>query len=108
VGGHGGRTTMTLESVSQSEIERRLSWQTGVLTFQGQTLAEAVSEVNRYNTRRLVITDPSIADLQLGGTCRGVDLETFVALLELLFPVRAVPTPDDPNVIELKGSPAVR
>jgi transmembrane sensor len=109
VGTEGGAALrIELASVSHPEIERRLSWQTGVLRFQGQTLAEAVIEVNRYNARQLVIADPSIARLQLGGTCRGVDLESFVALLQVLFPVRAVPAPDDPNVIELKRSPAAR
>lgn len=106
--GIDGRAAILIDvkSLSHRELERRLSWQAGVLTFEGQTLAEAIKEVNRYNKQQLVIADPSIASLKLGGTCRGVDLESFVALLGVLFDVQAVPARGNANVIELKRSPS--
>ena len=105
---HGSAARIDLKSVSRPEIQRRMSWQTGVLIFQGQTLAEAVRAINRYNVRQLVIADPSIATLRVGGSCRGVDLESFVALLAVLFDVQAVPSREDANVIELKRRAAPR
>jgi transmembrane sensor len=47
VGIHGSTARIELERLPQQEIDRRMSWQNGVLVFQGQTLSEAVREVNR-------------------------------------------------------------
>jgi transmembrane sensor len=89
-------------SLSPREIMRRLSWQEGLLSFQGETLAEAISEVNRYNRRQLVIEDPAIAEWQVGGTFQAHNLDAFVATLETLFDLRADPRPNDPRFIELR------
>jgi len=51
-----------------AEIEQQLSWRSGVLTFRDTPLAEAIAEFNRYNERKIVIEDPSVATLQLGGS----------------------------------------
>ena len=44
------------------ELADELAWQHGVLKFRHTRLADAVAEFNRYNTTKLVIADPSIAD----------------------------------------------
>jgi len=89
-------------SLSSTEIKRRLSWQLGVLIFHGETLAEAVAEFNRYNERRLVIRDPAIANMRLGGTFQAHDLDGFIDALETLFSLRATPMPGSTKVIELQ------
>jgi len=72
-----------------AEIEQHLSWRSGVLTFRDTPLADAVAEFNRYNERKIVIEDPSIATLQLGGIFRATNIDPFIELLEQGFPVRA-------------------
>lgn len=72
-----------------TEIEQSLSWRTGLLTFRDTPLADAVAEFNRYNTRQLVIEDPAIAALEVGGIFRATRLDSFVRLLQDGFPVRA-------------------
>jgi transmembrane sensor len=72
-----------------AEIEQHLSWRSGVLTFRDTPLAEAIAEFNRYNERKIVIQDPSIAALQLGGIFRATNIDPFIELLEQGFPVRA-------------------
>ena len=71
------------------EAEEHLSWRTGRLMFRNQGLAEAIAEFNRYNTRKIVIQDPAIADLKIEGNFRATNVEAFVRLLESGFPVRA-------------------
>jgi len=71
------------------EVRQNLSWRTGLLTFRGTPLAEAVAEFNRYNTRKIVVDDPRIATLQVGGIFRATNIEPFVHLLEEGFPVQA-------------------
>jgi transmembrane sensor len=71
------------------EIEQHLSWRSGLLTFRDTPLAEAVAEFNRYSERKIVIEDPRIANLQLGGIFRSTNIDPFIQLLEQGFPVRA-------------------
>jgi transmembrane sensor len=72
-----------------AEIEQSLSWRKGLLTFRDTPLADAVAELNRYNTRQIVIEDPAIAALEVGGIFRATNLDPFVNLLEEAFPIRA-------------------
>lgn len=72
-----------------AEIEQSLSWRSGLLTFRNTPLAEAIAEFNRYNTRKIVIEDPAIAALEVGGIFRATNLAPFVHLLQDGFPVRA-------------------
>ena len=71
------------------EAERNLTWRDGLLTFRNTPLADAVAEFNRYNTRKIVIEDPSIATLEVGGIFRSSNLGPFVRLLEQGFAVKA-------------------
>lgn len=43
--------------VAPNEVARRLSWQEGLLVFNGEDLAQAAAEVNRYATEPVVIDD---------------------------------------------------
>jgi transmembrane sensor len=72
-----------------TEIEQHLSWRSGLLTFRDTPLADAVAEFNRYNERKILIEDPRIANLQLGGIFRSTNIDPFIQLLEQGFPVRA-------------------
>jgi hypothetical protein len=52
------------------------------LSYQGETLAQAVSELNRHNhRRRLVIADTEIASVKLSGHFDASDPDSFVAAL---------------------------
>jgi transmembrane sensor len=77
-----------LDRVGLEEINRKLSWTTGLLSFQGETLSEATDEFNRYNRKRLIITNPSIANHRIGGAFQATDPEAFVSALQKCFRVR--------------------
>ena len=70
--------------------EELLSWRSGFISFHDTPLSKAVAEFNRYNRRRIVIGDASIGALRVGGHFRWSNADSFVRLLELGFPVRAV------------------
>lgn len=74
---------------SVADAERLVDWRSGFLTFQDTTLADAAREFNRYNPRKLVMGDPQVAQLRVGGNFRWSNTEAFVRLLEQGFPVRA-------------------
>lgn len=71
------------------QAEQYLSWRDGYLAFHDTPLATAASEFNRYNSRKIVIGDPAVAAMQVGGNFRWSNTEVFVRLLEQGFPIRA-------------------
>jgi len=60
------------------ELNRKLSWTAGFLSFKGETLSEVTDEFNRYNRKHLVVTDPRIANRRIGGAFQATDPESFV------------------------------
>ena len=78
-----------LARVGLEELNRKLSWTAGLLSFQGETLAEVTDEFNRYNRKHLVVTDPSIAGRRIGGAFQATDPESFVSALQKWFEIRA-------------------
>jgi transmembrane sensor len=64
-----------------------------------------VREFNRYNRRRLVIVDPAIAQMKVGGSFEAQDPESFAATLEKHFGVRRMPAVrGDNDMIRLASS----
>ncbi len=59
------------------EVERKLSWREGRIELGGETLAEAVQEFNRYNSREIEIADPTLARKRFYGVFRTSDVEGF-------------------------------
>jgi transmembrane sensor len=70
-------------------LEETLTWRSGYLTFHETTLADAVAEFNRYNSRRIVITDAHIAGILLTGKFESTQLDAFVRLVQDGFPITA-------------------
>lgn len=84
-------------------IARELAWREGKVAFAGETLAEAVAELNRYNRNKLEIADPEVASIHVGGYFRATDPAGFARALEKSFPVVAEIEGDD---IILRAKPA--
>jgi len=96
-----GDTGVLVQEKSLAEAETYLSWRSGFLIFRDTTLRDAAAEFNRYNTRKLIIGDPLIAGLRVGGNFRSTNVDAFVRLLETGMSVRARREGDD---IILQGS----
>lgn len=76
--------------LAPAHLAQRIAWQHGEIEFEGDTLAQAVEEFNRYRTTPLVIGDPQIAGIRIGGTFRSDRSQDFVRALEQGFAIRAV------------------
>ena len=82
--GHGVRFEDVIESIEPLDaetLERKQAWRQGALIFKGEPLEEVLAEVGRYTDQQLVITDPSIRRVPVGGHFRISDINTLVALL---------------------------
>lgn len=78
-----------VESHPPEQAEQILGWRNGEVVFDGTPLAEAVAEFNRYNARKIVIQDPSLAQMRVDGSFRTTNVDGFVRLLEHAFSVHA-------------------
>ncbi len=85
----GSGESVLIQKRPLDEIEETLSWRNGYLVFRDTPLADAVMEFNRYNNRRVVIDDPDLAQIPIGGNFRATNLDAFVRLLEEGFGVSA-------------------
>ena len=63
------------------------SWTRGFLMFNATPLAQAVTEINRYSTRKLRLADPSLGNLQLSGSFRMGDAAATANALPYVLPV---------------------
>lgn len=92
----GERVAMSRDlavNVDRPELRDLTAWQSGRLVFRNETLAVAVSEMNRYSKRPLVISDPDIAGLHVSGIYRVGDSEEFAQSLAVLLSLQVQATP---------------
>lgn len=78
----------SIQSVMPQEIKRELSWREGVLSFSGEPLEQVVTEVSRYTPVTIVISDPSIRDIKIGGYFKIGETDAMLEALETSFGVR--------------------
>ncbi|HEY4125834.1 MAG TPA: FecR domain-containing protein [Rhizomicrobium sp.] len=79
--GHVAVATADLTSVTAKPVKmlaNDLSWRSGVLVFRRMTLADAASEFNRYNRKKLLVNDPAVAGLRIDGTFPASNVEAFL------------------------------
>ena len=82
--------TVAVTQLAKTQLIQRTGWQTGVIQFDGETLDQAVAEFNRYRRTPIVIGDPQIASIRIGGTFKPGNSEQFVSALKLSFGIRSV------------------
>jgi transmembrane sensor len=90
----GSRTFVRSESPAikavnaWDDVERQLAWRTGELALNGESLAYAASELNRYNRRKLLIEDPQLAEKPLVGYFRTDQPENFARAVATMLDAR--------------------
>ncbi len=72
------------------DLGRDLAWRDGQIVLEGQTLAEAAAEFNRYNDRKIEVADARLADKRFVGWFRTNDPEGFAEAAALTFHGRVV------------------
>jgi len=78
----------SIETIKPLEIKRKLSWREGVLSFSGEPLEQVVDEVTRYTPITIVISDPAIRHVRIGGYFKVGETEAMLEALETSFGVR--------------------
>jgi len=69
-------------------------WRKGLIRFTSTPLAEAIREFERYAPVRLLIRDPEVAAMQIGGSYQANNPAAFAQVLPHILPVRLVQRAD--------------
>ncbi len=69
-------------------LVNKLAWQRGFLVMNHTTLAEAVRDLNRYNTEKIVIANPAAAQLEMYGTVPINGASGFVRVVQSVLGLR--------------------
>ena len=74
-----------LQKLSAAEIEAKQAWKKGELMFTGQSLKEVIQQLKRYSPMQIILSDPSVEALKIGGRFKINQLDAFLKNLELNF-----------------------
>lgn len=72
------------------ELADELAWQHGILKFRNTKLVDAVRELNRYNRTKLVIGDPAVGGMLIGGDFKTDSIDGFLQAVQLVLKLRVV------------------
>jgi transmembrane sensor len=89
-----GSGAMAPTALDPTILRQRTAWQDGVIELDGETLAQAVAEFNRYRGSPIIIGDPRLANLRVGGRFEVDEAEKFLTAVEGSFAVSAIPAAD--------------
>jgi transmembrane sensor len=96
-----GTRTLTPE-----ESEKKVAWTRGKLILTGERLPEVIHEINRYHRQKVVIADPALEQVKIGGTIDPAtnDYRVIVRTLSNGCPIDI--DYSDPSVVRLRSGRA--
>ena len=75
------------QPIEADALTSRLAWRSGNLVFHGETLAQAIREIERYTDAEIVIADDRLNDILVAGVFRAGDIDGLLRTLENNFDV---------------------
>ncbi|MGB6307049.1 MAG: FecR domain-containing protein [Steroidobacteraceae bacterium] len=73
--------------ITAQQLSTELAWREGAIIFDGEPLSEAVAEIERYTDARIIVSDPAVAALRVGGRFRTGNVQEFFDALQTALPV---------------------
>lgn len=70
---------------SELDLANELGWRRGVLVFYHTPLADAVSQLNRYNREKIVVADDAVGRRMVDGTFPADGVQPFVEVARAIF-----------------------
>lgn len=75
--------------VLRPDLTQSLSWEQGLVNFDGEPLASAVERMNRYSAKQIRISDAALGEIPVDGMFKAGDVDAFVEGIAALHPLRA-------------------
>ncbi|MBL8267908.1 FecR family protein [Steroidobacter sp.] len=85
---HTANAAVLVQRRSVREAEDALSWRRGYLIFDETLLVDAVTEFNRYTSRKIQVEGPKLASLRISGKFRATNADDFIHVLRNGFGVQ--------------------
>lgn len=95
-----------LKPLDARSMDQRLAWRDGMLMFEDEPLADVVTEISRYTPMKIVVSDPSIQSLKVGGYFSVRDVGAILETLHETLGIQVSREKDD--TIHLYGGRGVR
>jgi transmembrane sensor len=73
--------------ITAQQLSTELAWREGAIIFNGEPLEDAIAEIERYTDARIIVSDPEIAALRVGGRFRTGNVQEFFDALQTALPV---------------------
>lgn len=81
---------VAVAAAPEEQVQNVQAWRRGEIVFEGQRLADAVEEYNRYLVRKMAIEDPKVGAMRLGGRFMTGNPESFLEALRATFGLRII------------------
>ena len=69
------------KALSEESMAQKTAWQQGALVFNGEPLSKAIDEISRFTQKQIVIADPALSDIRVGGYYKLNNIEALLASL---------------------------
>jgi transmembrane sensor len=92
-------TEPLVTTMSSGEMKQALAWQGPRFKFFETPLQVAIAQFNQRNRMQLVLGNPDLGTIPIGGTFRVDNVEGFLRLLEMSLEIRSEPRSDDTIVL---------
>lgn len=79
------QSAIVITQVDPSSMARALAWQDDLIRLGGATLAQIVTEFQRRSGNRVLLADPALAQMRIGGRFRADDVEGFANILATIY-----------------------
>jgi transmembrane sensor len=93
----------SVKAVTPEQLASEMAWREGAIIFDGEPLADAVAEIERYTDARIVVSDPDTAALRVGGRFRTDDVQDFLQGLQSALPIAIRRAPNGVIYIDPRG-----
>lgn len=90
---------ISLTSLSDDDLERVTAWSRGLLEFHSVNVTEAIQEINRYNTQKIILKNPACANRRISGIFSLSDPVIFARILSEIFGTRPVIAPTEISLL---------
>ena len=87
--------------IRDADAERAVIWREGRVSFEDTPLTDAIAEMNRYSTKRILAGDRALEDIRINGVFFTGQQTNFVGALESYLPVKAERRANGDIVIKL-------
>ena len=80
-----GSSESVVENLNPEDLQVSMSWRDGTIVFRGESLEEALLEVNRYTPIEFVFLDEELKNVRIAGLFKAGDVDGLLSTLRANF-----------------------